>query len=101
MHQASREIRLAKPTLGASVADTAPVGEIITDYDRTHLPTYLRLLDAAADKADPNEVARIVLGIDPTAEPERARRAYETHLARARWISTVGYRQLASDSKRG
>ncbi|RWP23097.1 DUF2285 domain-containing protein [Mesorhizobium sp.] len=56
--------------------------------------TYLRLLDAAADNADWREVARVVLHIDPDREPDRAHRAWETHLARARWMTTTGYRCL-------
>lgn len=71
----------------------------ITDYDRLHLITYLRLLDAAADDADPNEVARIVLRIEPDDEPDRARREYDTHLARVRWMTEVGYGHLLTDPK--
>jgi hypothetical protein len=37
---------------------------------------------------------RIVLHIDPIAEPNRARRAFDSHLARARWASRYGYRHL-------
>ena len=32
-----------------------------------------------------------ILGIDPAAEPDRARHAVESHLARARWMTEVGY----------
>ena len=38
-----------------------------------------------------------ILGIDPAKEPERARKAVESHLARARWMTEVGYRELAAD----
>ncbi|EJW09320.1 hypothetical protein A33M_1635 [Rhodovulum sp. PH10] len=55
---------------------------------------YLRLLDAEADGADWREVARIVLDIDPEKEPDRARRAWETHLRRAEWMTEHGYRHL-------
>lgn len=85
---------MSKPRIDAPVFDEAPTGEALTDYDRLHLVTYLRLLDAAADGADPDEVARIVLRIDPDEEPERARRAYDSHLARARWMTENGYRHL-------
>jgi T6SS, Transcription factor, DNA binding domain len=74
--------------------DTAPSDSQLTDYDRAHLRTYLRLLDAAAEGADWEEAARIVLGIDPLAEPDRARRVYETHFARALWLSQHGYREF-------
>ena len=66
----------------------------LTDYDRAHLATYLRLLDAASEGAPWEEVARIVLELDPALEPDRARRAHETHLARARWLTEHGYRDL-------
>ena len=59
-----------------------------------HLVTYMRVLDAEADHADWAEVARIVLRIDPTHEQARARHAWETHLARARWMTEHGYRHL-------
>jgi hypothetical protein len=36
-----------------------------------------------------------VLLIDPSDEPERARRAWKTHLVRAKWIMERGYRNLA------
>lgn len=85
---------MTEPPFDAPIADTAPSDDGITDYDRLHLVTYLRLLDAAADGADPAEVARIVLGIDPVAEPERALRVHASHLARARWMTEHGYRHL-------
>lgn len=71
--------------------DTAPTDRALTPYDREHAVTYMRLLDADAEGADWREVAEIVLHIDPRHEPERARRAYETHLARAQWMVGQGY----------
>jgi hypothetical protein len=44
--------------------------------------------------ADWREVVRIVLNIDPEQEPNRARRVFDSHLARAKWVSNVGYKQL-------
>ena len=89
---------MKKPRIDAPVFDEAPIGETLTDYDRLHLVTYLRLIDAAAEGADPDEVARIVLRIDPIEEPERARRAHASHLARARWMTEHGYRHLLGSS---
>jgi type VI secretion system activator RovC-like protein len=80
-----------------SILDTAPTENGVTDYDRQHLVTYLRLLDAAAAGVDTEQIIREVLKIDPMFDPERARRAYDTHLARARWMSREGYRYLATD----
>lgn len=76
------------------VADVAPTNQILTAYDEQHLITYLRLLDAEAEGADWREVARLVLRIDPSREPERAEGIWASHLARARWISEHGYRDL-------
>ena len=76
------------------VADQAPDADVLTAYDREHVATYLRLLDADAQGADWTEVARIVLDIDPAREPERARRAWESHLSRAKWMTKRGYEHL-------
>jgi hypothetical protein len=85
---------MQSPPLDPPVSDTAPNAAILTGYDEQHLVTYLRLLDAEAEGADWHEVARIVLHIDPAREPERARRAWDTHLARARWMTENGYQHL-------
>ena len=85
---------MQKPPLDPDVAYEAPSAPILTGYDEEHLITYLRLLDAETDGADWTAVARIVLHLDPDREPERARRAWETHLARARWMTEQGYRHL-------
>lgn len=82
------------PPVDPPVADLAPNAEGLTAYDQEHLVTYLRLIDAEADGADWTDAARIVLKIDPSREPERARRAWESHLARAKWMSDSGYRHL-------
>ncbi|MGM4924495.1 DNA -binding domain-containing protein [Tardiphaga sp. 804_B3_N1_9] len=85
---------MQKPERDPDVADTVPLSSELTTYDEQHLNTYLRLLDADADGADWKEVARLVLHIDPDLERDRARQAWETHLARARWMTTSGYRQF-------
>jgi len=80
------------PPLNPTVADLAPNGPALMPYDERHAVTYARILDAKADHADWRDVCRIVLRIDPDTEPVRARRAYESHLARAQWASRLGYR---------
>jgi hypothetical protein len=82
------------PPLEPPISDTAPSAGALTSYDEQHLVTYVRLLDADAEGADWREVALIVLHIDPEREPERARRAWDSHLARARWMTESGYRHL-------
>jgi hypothetical protein len=85
---------MPKIPLDPPVSDQAPDGDTLTDYDQQHLVTYLRLLDADAEGADWTEVALIVFHIDSKQEPERARRAWESHLARAKWMMEHGYRHL-------
>ena len=90
---------MTKPRMDAAVFDVAPTDNKLTDYDRMHLITYIRLLDADADRVPWEEVSRAILRIDPDTEPERARRAYQTHLARAQWMTRVGYRHILVDEK--
>jgi Uncharacterized conserved protein (DUF2285) len=85
---------MRKPPLDPDVADTAPADSGLTRYDHEHAITYLRLLDADAEGADWKEVTQIVLHIDPERERVRARRAYESHLIRAKWMTQQGYRLL-------
>ena len=66
----------------------------VTDYDRAHLTIYLQLLDGDAAGATWQEAARLVLHLDPDADPLSARHSYDVHLARAKWMTRVGYRLL-------
>lgn len=83
------------------LSDSPPTAPELTDYDREHLAIYLRLLDAAEAGADWREVARVVLGLDPDRDLERARCIHDSHLARARWMTEHGYRQLLRKPKGG
>jgi hypothetical protein len=78
--------------------DQPPNAAGVTAYDLSHKVIYLRLLDAAAEGADWRDVARIVLGLDPDCDPDRARRIHDSHLARARWMTEAGYRDLLGRS---
>lgn len=82
-----------------SFIDTAPREPHLTEYDRAHLATYIRLLDAAAQNTGWEEAASLILGMDAKSEPDRARRAYDSHLARAQWMTSAGYRALLQSSK--
>ncbi len=82
------------PSRTPAIADSAPFEAHLTDYDRAHTATYLRLLDAAKEGAPWEEASQIVLGIDPLREPARAKRAYESHIARARWLTKHGYKEF-------
>ena len=85
---------MQKPPLDPDIADTAPSDSVLTVYDEEHVITYLRLLDADAQRADWRDVARIVLHLDPEQESDRARRAFESHLSRAKWMAERGYWHL-------
>jgi hypothetical protein len=74
--------------------DRAPESAVLTDYDHHHASAYLRLLDAANEGANWREVVRIIFSVDPAQEPDRARIIYDSHLARARWMTQSGYRHL-------
>lgn len=80
--------------LDPDVDGVAPSEPRITQYDLVHLVTYLRLLDADTDGADWREVTQIVLHFDPEQDVEYARRAFQSHLARAKWMTKIGYRLL-------
>lgn len=87
-----------RPSLDPMIADTAPTAEGLTDYDYLLFVVYVRMLDAAAVDADWRDVARILLKIDPDLEPARARIRYDTHMARARWMTEHGYRHLLMEA---
>jgi T6SS, Transcription factor, DNA binding domain len=74
--------------------DRPPLTERVNAYDERHFVTYLRLLDADAEGADWREVVMVIFGLDPSREPERAKIVHDSHLARARWMTEVGYRHL-------
>jgi transposase len=78
--------------------DEPPQDSVLTPYDRTHMTLYMRLLDAARDGADWRDAVRTLFGVDAGREPQRARRVHDAHLARARWMTETGYRQLVRES---
>jgi hypothetical protein len=80
-------------------SEAPPESDRLTGYDRAHFILYMRLLDSVADAADWREAVAILFGLDPAAEPERARRVYDSHLARARWMTHTGYRHLVRESQ--
>ena len=84
---------------GAGLRERAPQGDALTDYDRDHIALYLRLLDADAQGADWQEVARLVLGVDPSADRGRAELMHATHLARARWLRDGAYKDLLAGGR--
>lgn len=87
------------PPLDPNVLDLAPSGPVLTSYDEAHVVTYIRLLQAEGQGADWREVARVVLHIDPEREPDRALNAYQSHLARAKWVTEQGRLLRGAGSK--
>jgi hypothetical protein len=85
---------VSKRKADTELLDEVPWSDGLTDYDRKHFVVYLRLLDACAAGASDAEMSRIVLGIDPTKEPARAKSILDSHLRRARWMTEHGYRHL-------
>ncbi|AZN98044.1 MAG: DUF2285 domain-containing protein [Mesorhizobium sp.] len=81
-------------TQSSTLLDEVPWSDRLTAYDRAHFTIYMRLLDASADEAPEEEMAHLILGIDPALEPERARKALRSHLDRANWMVTSGYKEL-------
>ena len=82
-----------------SFLDSPPKSDALTDYDRAHLVLYLQVLDAEADGADWRDVVRVVFEIEPENDLKRAKLIYDSHLARARWMTETGYRLLLRESK--
>lgn len=85
------------PKLDPPVADAPPRSQTLTDYDLEHMVTYLRLLDADREGADWREAAQKILGRDPGSAPDLCRQCWESHLSRARWMTSTGYRDLLID----
>jgi hypothetical protein len=81
-----------------SFDDRPPASDKLTDYDERHLVTYLRLLDAAEEGADWREVVTIIFQMDPEQGLAHAKTVYDSHLARARWMTEQGYRHLLRPS---
>lgn len=89
--------------MGQSIShflDEPPSDDHLTAYDREHMKLYLRLLDASRDGADWREAVEVLFGLDPAIDPQRYRRLHDTHLARARWMTEHGYRNLVRESQR-
>ncbi len=80
--------------------DEPPSSETLTSYDREHMKLYMRLLDAERDGADWREAVHVLFGLDPDRDPRRCRSIHDAHLARARWMTEHGYRELVRESQR-
>ena len=77
-----------------------PESRTLTPYDREHMVLYMRLLDSARDGADWREVVQALFDLDPDQDPDHCRSIHDAHLARARWMTEQGYRELVRESQR-
>lgn len=75
-----------------TVAKAPPSDDAFTPYDEQHFAVYLGLLHASADGLGEDEMCRTVLEIDPRTPGSKE--TLQSHLERARWFSTTGYRHL-------
>jgi hypothetical protein len=74
--------------------DVPPESDQLTEYDREHFATYLFLLDCSAGDMDWRDAMTQLIGDDAKTDPGKAKTMYDSHLARAQWMSRTGYRQL-------
>jgi hypothetical protein len=74
--------------------ETPPSGDVVTDYDRKHCSTYLKLLDAQAGGAEWSLMAEVIFGMNPRLNPLTAERIVKLHVERAQWMSKHGFKQL-------
>ena len=68
---------------------------VVTAYDRANFATYTSLLDAVAAGVEWRKATAVLYGIDAAVDEQAARQVFDANLARARWMTTVGYRLLA------
>jgi len=66
----------------------------VTEYDRRHFKVYLLLLDASDNGIDWRVSYKDAFDDNPNNNPEKSQTIYQTHLKRAKWMTTNGYLQL-------
>ncbi|WP_352798596.1 hypothetical protein [Mesorhizobium sp. M0678] len=59
------DVMVKYPDVEPGLKEEVPWSDSLTTYDREHFRTYLRFVDASADNASYEEMAQIILGIDP------------------------------------
>lgn len=82
-------------------ADEAPTGKKLTRYDKEHFRLYLYLRLWLSEGATREELYEHMFYIDGKAEPDRARRMFDSHLERSDWAYTPEcFEQLLSPELR-
>lgn len=67
---------------------------VLTHRDRTYMQLYVRLLDADAAGVAWQLIARDILELNPTGDEAAVKEVLTRFLARARWMTKVGYQLL-------
>lgn len=74
--------------------EVPPDAATLTDFDRMYATIYIRLLDADAAGVDWKTASRQILNLDHTDNDEHAKSVFDRFLARAKWMTQVGYALL-------
>lgn len=79
----------------------APDCDTLTDYDRSHLMTYARMLDVDGGDGRWRDASLAILGVDPSIDEAEARACWDSHLRRAQWIVGAGLGAAVEAFSRG
>ena len=71
-----------------------PQDEEVTSYDRQHLDIYLLLLKAEEQGADWKVSYKKIFDDEPDNNLAQPHIIYQSHLKRARWMTTHGFKFL-------
>jgi len=72
----------------------SPVSKTVTAYDRQCFKLYLMIINAGNAGTKWEEAYAQVFGNEVGSDHQKARTQYYSHLKRARWMTTNGYRLL-------
>ncbi|WP_245430202.1 MULTISPECIES: hypothetical protein [Mesorhizobium] len=73
---------------------TKSLGQTASPATTGNIGPFTRILDACADNASVEQIADLILAIDPILEPVRARKVVRSHIDRANWMVTSGSKHL-------
>jgi hypothetical protein len=74
--------------------EAPPDAATLTEFDRLYATLYIRLLDADAAGVDWKTASRRILNLDPTGDEDQVKSVFDRFLARAKWMTQVGYALL-------